>query len=266
MRFIRKPQLGSWYIGLPSADLNWVMVGGNTTFFDRLELGLAFNYINIDEPASVAVNELGLDSDNNLVALSGKLLLVKESKWIPAISVGAIYKYTNFDNLAYEEQKIKMYSDNEGVDFFAVASKTFFIHLPNMELPLPLFLNAGIKSTKAQQLGIVGFGNERDEVFFASTALILPVDVLFPFISKKVGTLFLGFEYVDDVNVGKNAIGTMKTRRMWDVHLVYDTCKNLSFILAYLNTGSNNLQKSIRNDENPSGLGDGVAFSIQYQF
>jgi hypothetical protein len=267
MRFIRKPQLGSWYIGLPSADLNWVMVGGNITFFDRLELGLAFNYINIDEPASVAVDQLGLDLDNNLVALSGKLLLVKESKWIPAISVGAIYKYTNFDNLElFEQEGEKMYSNNEGVDFFAVASKTFFIPLPNMDLPLPLFVNAGIKSTKGQQLGVVGFGNERDEVFFASTALLLPVDVLFPFISKKVGLFFLGFEYVDDVNVGENSLGPMKTKRMWDVHLVYDTCKHLSFILAYLNTGSNNLQESVRNNVNPSGLGDGIALSVQYQF
>ena len=267
MEFIRKPQFGMWYIGLPKGDLNWFNFGGNVSVFDRLELGFAFNSVNIDEPASVAVDQLGLDLDNNVVALSGKLMLVKEKKWIPAISVGAIYKHTDFDNLdLFKQEGEKMYSNNDGVDFFAVASKTFFIPIPNMDLPLPLFVNAGIKSTKGQQLGVVGFGSERDEVFFGSTALLLPLDVIFPFVHKKSGIFILGFEYVDDIDVGMNSLGPMKTKRMWDVHLVYDTCKDLSFILAYLNTGSNNLQESVRNNLNPSGLGDGIALSMQYQF
>jgi hypothetical protein len=265
MKIVNKPRLATWYVSLPEADLNWFSIGGNITMFNRLELGFAENYINIDEPASIATSEMGLDLDNNLVALSSKLLLVKEEKWLPEISIGAVYKYTNFDNLeVFEHEGKEMYSNNKGIDFFGVASKMFFIPLPHMALPLPLFMNAGVKSTKAQQLGVVGFGDERDEVFFGSTSILVPANIIFPFI--KNGLFIFGFEYVDDVDVGMNSLGPMKTNRQYDVHIVYDTNKNLAFILSYLNTGNSDFKKSVKNNLNSSGLGDGFTLSVQYKF
>jgi hypothetical protein len=278
---ITKPHLGMWWITLPSADLNWISTGFNFTVFDRIEFGFANNYINIDEP--FVAKQVGLDLDTDMFDISTKIQLIKESTYIPSVSVGMIYKHTNFDTPeSFKKMGGKLYSNNSGFDFYAVATKLVFIPLPlffplpnppmeNMDcLPVPLLLNFGVKSTKSAQFGVTGFGNDRDAVFFGSAELVIAPDIFLDWDFLKGSLIYFGGEYVEGYDTGSNVIDgindKLKTDRMWDLNLIFDTGKNLSVILAYLNTGDNNLQSNLEKMDNPSSMGKGFVLSLQYQF
>ena len=280
---IRKPKLSFWWITLPDADLNWLSTGIATTLFDRLEIGFANNYVNIDEP--YIAEQVGLDLDMDMFSVTSKLLLIKESTYIPAVSVGMMYKHTNLDTPeAFKEMGSSLYSNNSGFDFYAVASKIVFLPLPKILptpyapqiiqdadcIPLPLHLTFGVKSTKSASFGLNGFGNDRDAVFFGSAQLVIPPDMFLPWDFLKGSLLFIGAEYIEGYDAGHNTIDgigdELKTDRQWDIHLVWDNCKNFSIILAYLDTGNNNLQSNLEAMENPSAQGEGFVLSLQYQF
>jgi len=219
MKPIGKPHLSFWWITLPDADLNWVSTGVATTLFNRLEVGFAHNYIDIDEP-SVA-EHVGLELDIDMFSLTSKLLLIEESTYIPAVSVGMMYKHTNLDTPElFKQMGSRLYSDNSGFDYYVVATKILFLPLPKLIptpyapaiiqnskcLPLPILLDFGVKSTKSVGLGINGFGNDRDEVFFGSADLVIPPDMFIGWEFLKGSSLIIGAEYVDDYETGHNRI------------------------------------------------------------
>lgn len=280
---IRKPKLSFWWVTLPDADLNWFSTGIATTLFNRLELGFSNNYVNIDEP--YVAEQVGLDLDIDMFSVTSKLLLVEESTYIPAISVGMMYKHTNLDTPElFKEMGSSLYTNNSGFDFYAVASKVIFLPLPKLLptpyapaiiqeancMPLPLLLNFGVKSTKAVGLGVNGFGNDRDAVFFGNAELIIPPGMFLPWDFLKGSSLIIGAEYLEGNDAGHNVVDgigdELKTDRQWDFHIVWDNGKNFALILVYTDTGNNNLQSNLEAMENPSAEGEGFTLSFQYQF
>jgi len=217
---IGKPRLGGWYVSLDNVKVDWTAIGIADTFFKRLEVSYGYETIAQDNASTKRKNNLG-----------AKLLLLPENsfdtKFLPAISAGSIFKHTS---------NVTLGVDSSGADFYLVATK-LIDHLPR-----PVLLSGGLLSTKGRVTGVFGFDKDRDEVFFGNIDVILPWNFI------------TGFEYKQGARYSD-----FKNANYWDLHLAWTPNKNLSLILAYVNAGGHKSSKV-------TGLGDGVVLSAQYAF
>lgn len=236
--YVSKPNIGYWHIGLGDASIKWDTFGANISLFERIELGYGNESVNIEDVGDV-------DKDN----LSIKVNLVKEEdfgiSFMPAISVGAIHKYTD----------LSVTGDNSDADYYAVVSKHF------MALPTPIVLSAGVVSTKGYVRGVLGFGDDRDEAFFGNFE-ILPTNKMgaCPDILKG---LIVGVDYLDGTDVGNG----LETHAVWNAHIAW-MHKGLTLIGAYVHAGK---EEEVRDFVNgvggaPTKFGDGWVVSAQYAF
>jgi len=222
-RYIGKPQFGTWYVNLSDVGVNWYSMGVSDTIADRLEISYGFENINQKDAKSHNKNNVG-----------AKLLVLPEnsfdSPFIPAISVGTIYKHT--DNIADIGGKTK----HDGWDGYVVASKTI------TQLPLPVIISGGALLTNSYATGVFGYDKASKLTGFGNVDVVLP------------GNLVAGFEYKQgpDFNNFKNA-------DYWDVHVAWLANKNLSLVAAYTYAGDYKSTKQV-------GLGNGFVASVHYAF
>lgn len=233
---VAKPRFGTWYVNLNGSDIDWTTIGIADTFFKRLELSYGYESVNLG-PKLFTLNQSlpGLSQNIHKSNIGAKALLLEENsfgtKYVPAVSVGAIYKTTTFDT-ATLGNKI----DKDGFDVYLVATKL----IP--ELPRPVLLSAGVLSTSGQVNGILGFNDKRDTVFFGNID-ILPLD-----------NAAIGFEFKQGAR-----FTTFKNTNYWNVHAAWFVNKNLSLIAAYADAGD-------RHSTTKVGLGGGPVVSAQYEF
>lgn len=217
---IGKPRFGAWYVNLGDVKVDWTTIGVADTFFKRLEVSYGFE--------SIAQNNATTKHKNNLGA---KLLLLPENsfntKFLPAVSAGSIFKHTS---------NVVQGVDASGVDFYLVATKLI------TQSPRPILVSGGLLSTKGKVTGVFGFDKDRDETLFGNIDLVLPWNFI------------VGFEYKQGARYKD-----FKNANYWDAHLAWTPNKNLSLILAYVDAG-NHKSSSV------TGLGNGVVLSAQYAF
>ncbi len=224
---VSKPNLGFWHITLSDTDIDWNTAGINLSLFNRLELGFGYEDVDIEDIG-------GVDKNN----LSAKLNLIPEGEFdiplIPAISVGIIYKSTDFNELL----------DGSGTDYYVVGTKTL------TQLPVPTVLSAGVRSTEGWIRGVLGFGDDRDEIFFCN------IDVI------PIENFIVGWEYEDGADVGDG----FETNSIWQAHVAW-MHKGLTLVGAYVYSGDENLSEFLAGTGGaPSSLGDGWVVSAQYAF
>ncbi|MGA2172998.1 MAG: DUF3034 family protein [Sedimentisphaerales bacterium] len=156
-----------------------------------------------------------------------KLLLLQEGDILPALSFGTIFKQTTFDVPGL---------DKSGADFYLVATKLI------KQLPKPVLLSGGVLSTKSRTTGVLGFDDDRKEVLFGN------IDVI------PLENIAAGFEYRQGAHYDD-----WKDASYWDAHVAWFVNKSLTLVGAYVNAGDHDSTSKV-------GLGDGVVFSVQYQF
>jgi hypothetical protein len=217
---VGKPRFGAWYVSLSDVDVDWFAAGVADTFFDRLEVSYGYESISQDNATTKHKNNIG-----------GKLLLLPENSfdtnYVPAISVGTIWKHTSSAGVGVDEADY---------DFYAVATKLI------TETPLPVLLSGGALSTKGKTTGVFGYDDDRDLTWFGNADLILPYNFI------------TGFEYKQGAHYSD-----WKDADYWDLHVAWTPTKNLSLVLAYVFAGDHK-------DAGEVGLGDGVVVSVQYAF
>ncbi len=219
-KYIGKPRFGSWYVNLSDVDINWFAVGVSDTIADRLEVSYGYNN----------VNQAGAKTHNKHT-IGSKLLVLPENwndlKFLPAVSVGAIYKIT--DNVVPG-------SRNDGWDGYIVASKTITGFLR------PIIVSGGGLLTNSYATGVLGYDKQSKATLFGNIDVLLTDHIL------------AGFEYKQgpDFNNFKNA-------DYWDVHGAWLVNKNLTLIAAYTYTGDQKSTKEV-------GLGNGLVISAHYSF
>ena len=229
--FIGYPQIGIWKVGLydnkPVGRIDWLAIGANISLFNRIELGYSHEYVDIENLKNVG-------KDN----LSVKVNLIKEGdfnmKFLPALSVGAIYKDTSLD-----PDKVGA-DDDSDIDYYIVATKMF------PDLPVPVMLNVGLLFTKGIVRGVLGFGDDRDTVFFGNIETV---------ILKK---FIVGWEYeakvdteVDDQDI--------RTHAMWEAHIAYMPNEHLMLVVSYAYTGD-------KDHTGEYAFGNAYVLSFQYSF
>ena len=228
---ISKPRFGTWYTHLGQSKIDWESIGGATTLFKRLEISEGYQNISWSIP--------GKDFHKNNIG--AKLVLLPENsfdtKFLPEISVGTIYKTTSDKVL----RQLGLPTRGSGEDWYAVATKTI------TQLPLPVVLSAGVLSSQEVATGVLGFTNERRETAFGNVDVVLPHNFAVGYEFKQ------GEEYNNTTPIHGNA-------NYWDVHVAWLANKNLTLVLAYTDTGR------YASGNSKIGLGSGPVLSAQYAF
>lgn len=129
-------------------DFSLQSSGGSVGIVDRVELSYARQKFDLeDEGRNLGLEDTKLEQD----IFGAKLRLLGDAmydqdKLLPQISVGMQYKRT-----AQEEFALSMGAEkDEGVDLYIAATKVLLDH--------NLVLNATLRGTKANQMGLLGFG------------------------------------------------------------------------------------------------------------
>jgi hypothetical protein len=214
-----KPQFGGWYVHLSDVSVDWTTFGAAESFFKRVEFSYGHEVIAISDGPNIHKDNVG-----------GKFLIIKENaantKFIPAVSAGVIWKRTNQvgEGLA-----------QSAPDFYLVASKLI------TQTPKPILLSGGLLSTRGLVTGVFGYDKDRKETGFANIDLI------------PVKNLAVGFEFKQGAQ-----FDDFKNADYYDIHaaLFY---KSLTLVGAYVYAGDHTSQERV-------GLGKGLVLSAHYQF
>ena len=224
---VAKPRFGAWYVNLPDAKIDWTSFGVAPTLLKRLELSYGSQNISwVDHPTF---------HKNNLGA---KLLILPEdsfnTKFVPAFSVGTIYKSTSDKGI----HKLGFPLRASGEDWYAVATKTI------TQLPIPVIFSGGFLSSQEFVTGVLGFHDKRKITGFFNIDLVLPKGFV------------VGYEFKQG-----EQFASYKNANYWNAHLAWIPNKNLTLIAAYTATGSYTKAGNTR-----QGLGNGFVLSAQYAF
>lgn len=80
--------------------------------------------------------------------------------WIPAVTIGAHYKYNDTINSIDEDLNGTLIAigieDNDGIDYTLYVTKMIKF------LPRPLLLNSGVRNSNAAHIGLLGFTGKRE--------------------------------------------------------------------------------------------------------
>ena len=207
----------------------------------RIELSYAYHRMNLGGWPTAVQRATGLkvsEHDVGLHILGARLNLVREGQgdipWMPAVTVGARYKYNedvwDIDDDLFGLPRLLGVTNNEGVDFTVTASKTFAGILPK-----PFILSAGLRSTEAAHIGLMGFTDSR-EVVFEGNAVFFVTDRLL---------LATEFRQKPD-NLGRVPGLVGKEDNWWAVCLAYILSDNLTVAFGYTQLGEvmNNTENS----------------------
>lgn len=185
--------------------------------YDRVELSYARQFFD----TGVAGRALGLGGGYQFSqdVFGAKLRLfgdgvLDQDRWLPQVAVGVQYKVNNRGTVL---RAIGARSD-QGADFYLAATKLF--------LAQSLVLNATVRLTRANQIGILGFGGDRNNAyqpqFEGSAALLLS------------RTVAVGAEY----RTKPSNLSFARESDWYDAFVTWSPSKSLSLTLAYVNLGS----------------------------
>jgi Protein of unknown function (DUF3034) len=199
-----------------------------TDDFDVSAAGISLSYNNRVE-VSIATQILGIDAiqgslnlpDDELkqTIIGAKVRLFGDLIYgdLPQVSLGIQYK----KNMDFDVPAIAGAIDDDGVDYYVSASRLWLSGIYGY----PLLFNATLRSTKANQLGLLGFGgdinNSHEFLFEGSVGLLLRRDLL------------LGFEYREK----PNNLSFAREDDWKDLFIAYFPNKHLSVVGAWADLG-----------------------------
>jgi hypothetical protein len=155
-------------------------------FFERIEFSYAYNHLNVgsfyNQAKKISGGALNMGHDNvQLHHFNLRVMLAKDGDFgcelMPAVAAGIHFKYNSRiseinDNLGGALEGLG-YDDDFGIDFTLVATKLFIEPVFNR----PLIFTAGLRLTRAAQLGLFGFGGDYN-VNFEGSVVYWPIDQL----------------------------------------------------------------------------------------
>jgi hypothetical protein len=203
------------YTRVATQDYSLDSYGVAVGLFDRVELSLATQ----DFRGSLApLNELRIKQD--IVGLKVKLVgdaVYDQDLMLPQIAVGVMAKRNKgvggLGALGVTKVTQLGAKDESGVDYYVAATKLL--------LEQSLLLNATVRATKANQMGLLGFGGDKGDSYQAK----LEVSVAY-MLSRK---LVAGLEY----RMKPRNLGVDNEKAYYDAFVAWFPSKNLSVTAAY---------------------------------
>jgi len=151
----------AFYTRVQSDDVLLQSYGASLSFLQRLELSVARQRVDVDDPVNEEISQFIAGAK---VRLLGDLVY---TPW-PTIAAGVQYKH----NLDYDTPDALGAKSQDGVDFYLAASKLFL----NGIYGFPVLLNTTVRATRANELGLLGFGGQGHNTYqpmFEGSAVVL---------------------------------------------------------------------------------------------
>jgi Protein of unknown function (DUF3034) len=185
--------------------------------FNRVEFSFAQQRFDTEDVGTALALGKGFTFTQNIfgakVKIAGDAVLEQDS-WMPQVAVGLQYKKNDQGAVLHA---IGARSDS-GTDFYISATKLY--------LGESILLDATLRFSKANQIGILGFGGDRNDsykaLFEGSAAYLL---------SRN---LAIGAEYRQK----PNNLGIAKEDDWYDAFIAWAPTKHVSVTLAYANLGN----------------------------
>ena len=198
-----------------SLDTRGVAVG----IADRYELSFATQEF---KGSLAPLNDLAIRQD--IVGVKVRLIgdaVYDQDSYLPQVAVGAMFKKNKgvggLGALGVTNVKQLGAKDDDGVDYYVSATKILLEH--------SLLLNGTVRVTKANQMGILGFGGPNGEsrkMQFEGSAAYL--------INRKLAA---GVEY----RAKPRNLAVDNEKDYWDVFVAWFPTKHVSVTAAYANLG-----------------------------
>lgn len=238
--YLVNPSENDGMFGLPSMGATYINLGNgrhleaytlSETIGGRVELGYGFNRLDIGDLGADIITATTLDIREDAIELhnfNARALLLKEGdfdqSWMPAVTLGLHYKYNDtiddIDNRLLGTLDGLGIKDNDGVDVTLYASRLF------TSLPRPLMVNVGLRSTKAAQIGLLGFTGDRKTLFEANFGLLV------------LDNLVIGGEYRQKPDEYTPIPGLIeKEDDWWSAFITYVVNDNMTASIAYAHMG-----------------------------
>lgn len=153
------------HINTSDGDLRHVGVA--VGFYDRFELSLGEQRVTAGAKALRVGLPPGLRANQTILGLKLRVAgdaVYDQDRWLPQIAVGMMIKDAGPVPLLV----LQGARDDQSVDYYVAATKFLFAE--------SLMLNGTLRATKANQLGLLGFGgplNDDHELFFEGSAVYL---------------------------------------------------------------------------------------------
>lgn len=207
------------YTHVRTQDYSLATYGVAVGIADRLELSLARQDFQGD---LAPLNLLQIKQD--IVGLKLRLLgdaVYDQDRWVPQVAVGIMYKKNKgiggLGALGVTNVKQLGAKDDSGYDYYVSATKICFEH--------SLLLNGTLRATRANQMGILGFGGDKND-----NMKMMPEASVAYLAHRK---LALGAEYRHK----PHNLGMDPEKAYYDVFVAYFPTKNFSVTGAYADLG-----------------------------
>ncbi len=211
------------YTHIETQNLGINSLAINTSFANRVEVSYARNMLN--DNGSALGNSNNTDNVDNFGI---KVKINDMSDSMPQFAVGAVYKKVSgnlYDNVLSPALGV----NNSSTDLYGAASKIVNIGGKNV------LLNGVLRATKADELGLLGFGG-------GSTPGAPSGYKIVPEVSAEVfaaANVVVGAEYrkMPNFSVAGATDGILHPNSAYDFHVVYVANKTFTLTAAYANLG-----------------------------
>jgi hypothetical protein len=205
------------YTGVFLPDYRLDSAGVAMGLFDRLELSYAWQEFDTQDVGAVLGLGRGFTFHQNIFGAKLKLVgdaIYDQDSWVPQIAIGLQHKENDRDAVI----RAVGGKNSSGTDFYLSASKLL--------LAQSLLLNATWRETKANQLGILGFGGDKHDGYSAQ-------------FEGSVAYLFgRDFAVGAEARTRPSNLSIAKEGTAWDIFAAYFFNKNLSATIAYADLGN----------------------------
>jgi hypothetical protein len=214
-----RDQIGAnaFYTRVQLPDYHLDDAGAMIGLYNRVEFSVAQQRFNTEKVGGALGLGNGFTFRQTVVGVKVRLfgdLVLDQDSWMPQVSVGAQYKKNNQDAVV----KFVGAKRSQGTDYYISATKLF--------LSQSVLVDATVRFTKANQIGILGFGSAKHDNYHAefegSVAYLL---------SRK---LAIGAEYRQK----PNNLAIAKEDDWYDAFVAWAPTKHVSLTLAYANLGN----------------------------
>lgn len=203
------------YLGTQDFQLD--TVGVAVGIMDRVEVSLAKQNF---EATGGALQ--GLRIEQNIVGLKVKVLgdaVYDQDSWLPQIAIGAEHKQnTGLSGLINAPVTALGAKDTTGTDYYIAATKLF--------LDQSILANLTLRQTKANQMGLLGFGGDRNN----SDKIEVEGSLAYQFDRSWVA----GVEYRSK----PHNLSTDNEKAYYDAFVAWFPTKHISVTVAYVDLGS----------------------------
>ena len=214
-----RDQIGAnaYYTRVGTQDYQLNTAGVLVGLYDRVEFSLAQQRFDTQDVGAALGLGRGFTFRQNIFGIKLKVagdVVLDQDSWMPQVAVGLQYKKNDQGPILHAIGA----RDDSGTDFYVSATKLY--------LGQNLLLDATLRFTTANQIGILGFGGDRNDSYKAqfegSAAYLLRRN------------LAVGVEY----RMKPNNLGIAREEDWYDAFLAWAPTKHISVTLAYANLGN----------------------------